>query len=288
MKAKFNNTINYTKFILKRELVSSAIWLLILLTLTIVVAFAFGNMFAGSREDLIGMAETMENPAMIAMVGPVYGIDEVCIQECQERFPDEIYQICVAPNPMQSGETEFCFNQEFLECRVPCYDDYNESVMYAQMMIVFIVITVAIMNIFLVINHTRKDEENGRIELIRSLPVGRLSNLKGTMIVALTVNLLLSFIITIGLYLTGMDGINLSGSLLYGVSLGVSGLLFAAIAAVFAQVASTSRGALSYSFIVLGVLYLLRGIGDVSGSVLSYISPLGLILKTEIFYSNNC
>jgi len=289
MRAKFNNTINYAKFIFKREIFSSVIWLFIILSLTVVVAFAFSNMFGGSRDDMIGMAETMKNPAMVAMVGPVYGIDNECIQECHNIFPDEIYQICPGDElAVALGlELDICINPQFLECRIPCYDEYNDSVMYAQMMLVFIVITVAIMNIFLVVNHTRKDEENGRIELIRSLPVGRLSNLKATMIIALIVNLTLTVIITFGLYLTGMDGMSLSGSFLYGSSLGVSGLLFASIAALFAQVASTSRGALSYSFITLGVLYLLRGVGDVSLELLSYISPLGLILRTEIFYTDN-
>ena len=239
MRAKFNNTINYAKFIFKRELLSSSIWLFILLALTILVATAFVGMFP-NHEELLGMAETLKNPAMVAMVGPVYGIES-----------------------------------------------YNESIMYAQMMLLFVVITVAVMNIFLVINNTRKDEENGRIELIRSLPVGRLSNLKGTMIVVVIVNLLLTILTTIALYASNMDGISLAGSFLYGAALGVSGLLFASIAAVFAQLASTSRGGLSYSFIALGVLYLIRAIGDVSSEVLSYISPLGLILRTEIFYNNN-
>jgi len=84
-----------------------------------------------------------------------------------------------------------------------------------------------------------------------------------------------------------MEGITLNGSLLYGFAVGVSGFLFAAIAAVFSQIASNSKGAISFSFMTLGILYLVRAIGDVGTEVLSYISPLGLILRTEIFFSNN-
>ena len=37
----------------------------------------------------------------------------------------------------------------------------------------------------------------------------------------------------------------------------------------------------------LGVLYLVRGAGDVAENVLSYISPLGLILRTAPYAYNN-
>jgi len=114
---QFNNSLQLAKFILKKERISSVAWLLILLFITVFVAIAFANVF-GAAEEMAGIAETMQNPAMVAMVGPVYGLEK-----------------------------------------------YNLGIMYAQMMLLFIAITVAAMNIFLVVNHTRKDEEAGRIEL---------------------------------------------------------------------------------------------------------------------------
>ena len=239
MRAKFYNSFQYAKFILRREVLTSGVWLLILLALTVFVALAFGTMFE-SPEELLGMAITMTNPAMVAMVGPVFGLDV-----------------------------------------------YNESIMYVQMMLLLVAISVGIMNIFMVVKHTRKDEEDGRLEVIRSLPVGSLSNLAATLAIVLKVNFGLSLVIGMGLFVTNMAGMTLAGALLYGFSLGAIGLLFSAIAALFAQVASTSRGALSYSFIALGIMYLVRAIGDVSVEALSLISPLGLVLRTKVFYENN-
>ena len=110
-------------------------------------------------------------------------------------------------------------------------------------MILFTAIAIGIMNIFLVIRNTRKDEDEGRIEVVRSLPVGRLSNLSATLIVCLKINLLFALIIGFGLSLLGIEYMDLTGSLLYGVSLGAIGLFFGATSALFAQIAGTAKGA---------------------------------------------
>ena len=55
-------------------------------------------------------------------------------------------------------------------------DNYTVGAMYNNTILLWVMIVVAVMNIFLVIRHTRRDEERGRQELIRSLPTGRLAN----------------------------------------------------------------------------------------------------------------
>ena len=82
------------------------------------------------------------------------------------------------------------------------------------------------MSILLVARHTRADEEDGRIELIRSLPTGRLSNLHATMLVLFGMNLLLALIIGFGLYALGIESMDLEGSLLYGAALRGNGNVF--------------------------------------------------------------
>jgi len=238
MTERFNNTLNITKHIFKREWKTALVWLVILIGITIAVAAVFSDLY-GTPEERLGMAETMSNPAMVAMVGPAYGLD-----------------------------------------------NYTQGVMYAQMMILFSILAVATMNIFLVVKHTRKDEESGRLEVIKSLPVGRASDLLATMIVCIGINLVLALITGFGLYFLNIETMDLGGSLLYGASLGISGILFGGIAALFAQIASTSRGAIGYSVVFLGVMYMIRAIGDVGENILSYISPLGIVMKTEIYYAN--
>ena len=65
-----------------------------------------------------------------------------------------------------------------------------------------------------------------------------------------------------------------------------AGLLFAAVAMLFSQLCSTSRGAMGGSFLTLGVLYMLAAVGNVQGGALSFISPLGIVFKSLPFAGN--
>ncbi|WP_078381837.1 ABC transporter permease [Sutcliffiella halmapala] len=165
-------------------------------------------------------------------------------------------------------------------------DYYTEGAMMAHQMLLFTAIVVAIMSILLVTRHTRGDEEEGRIELIRSFPVGRLSNLTSTVLVLFGVNVLLALISGFGLYSLGIESMDLNGSLLYGAGLGATGIFFTAITALFAQLSENTRGTIGYSFTVLVGAYLLRAVGDVSNETLSWFSPLGWIVGTEVYVNN--
>lgn len=232
------NCLRLVRFILRRERIMSVIWLVSLIGITVMVAIAFQEMYA-TDADRLGMAMTMENPAMIAMCGPVYGIR-----------------------------------------------DYHIGAMMGNEMLLFTILAVAIMNIFLVVRHTRRDEERGRIEVIRSLPVGRLSNLSATMLVSVLVNGALALLTGISLAVLGIESLDWNGSMLYGAALGVCGLFFAALTALFAQLSSNARGATGLSFGALGILYMLRAVGDISNETLARISPLGLILRVQVYVKN--
>ncbi len=232
------NCLRLVRLILRRERMMSVIWLLSLIGITAVVGVAFQEMYS-SDADRIGMAMTMENPAMIAMCGPVYGAA-----------------------------------------------DYHVGAMMGNEMFLFTILAVAIMNVFLIVRHTRRDEERGRIEVIRSLPVGRLSNLSAAMIVALLINGALAILTGVSLGALGIESMDWGGSMLYGVAIGVSGLFFAALTALFAQLSSSGRTTTSISISMLLILYMLRAIGDISNETLARISPLGLILRSEVYVNN--
>ncbi|GAE37240.1 ABC transporter permease [Halalkalibacter akibai] len=165
-------------------------------------------------------------------------------------------------------------------------DHYIEGPMMAHQMLLFTAIVVAIMSILLVARHTRLDEEEGRVELIRALPVGRLSNISATLSVMFALNIVIAFAIGFGLTSLGIESIDLVGSLLYGAAIGSIGMYFAAVTGMFAQLSDSSRGTIGYSFTVLGVFYIVRAIGDVGHEPLSWLSPLGLILRTEVYVNN--
>jgi ABC-2 type transport system permease protein len=165
-------------------------------------------------------------------------------------------------------------------------DHYTTGAMMAHQMLLFTAITVAIMSILLVARHTRADEEAGMIEMIRSLPAGRLSNLSSALLVMVAVHLVLAAATGLGLAALGIESMDLEGSLLYGAALAAAGIFFTAVTALFAQQSENSRGTIGLSFAVLGISYLLRAIGDVSSGTLSWFSPLGWVLGTEVYVNN--
>lgn len=165
-------------------------------------------------------------------------------------------------------------------------ENYTVGAMTAHEMLLFTAIAVGLMSILLVGRHTRADEEEGRIELIRSLPVGRLAYLNATLIVYVITNVLLALITGLGLFALRIESMGLEGSLLYGAILGATGIFFASLTALFAQITESSRGTLGFSIAFLLIAYLARAIGDVNNEALSWVSPLGWVTKTEVYSSN--
>ena len=164
---------------------------------------------------------------------------------------------------------------------------FSAGAMYSGFMLIWVIIAVALMNIFFVVRHTRADEERGRAEVVRSLPVGRLANLNATMISAVLVNALLALLTGAGIALTGVEGMGWGGSMLYGTVVGAAGLAFAAIAALFCQLSSSPSGASAMSGIALGVFYMVRAAGDAADNdLIACLSPLGLATRSQVYVGN--
>ena len=141
---------------------------------------------------------------------------------------------------------------------------------------VWAAIFAALMSIFLVVRHTRADEEAGRLELVGSAAVGRLAALTAGLLVALAANVVLAVLLVVVLVVLGLP---VAGSVAFALAITTCGLAFAAIAALTAQLAAGARAARGIAIGVLGAAYLLRAVGDASGdggvSWLTWLSPLG-------------
>ena len=142
----------------------------------------------------------------------------------------------------------------------------------------------ALMTIFIVIRHTRGDEEAGRLELVGSTVVGRQAALTAGLLTAVTANVAIFALLCLALPATGLP---VSGSVLFAAAIGASGLAFTGIAAVAAQLAAGVRGARGICLGVLGAAFMLRAIGDSAGpsgpSWLTWTSPLGWVELTGPF-----
>jgi ABC-2 type transport system permease protein len=134
---------------------------------------------------------------------------------------------------------------------------------------------IGLMNIIVVVRHTRAEEEAGRLELLGAGAVGRYAPLTAGLVLALGADLVVGLVVGVGLVLVGQPA---GGSFVLGLALAVVGAAFAGVAAITAQLAETSRAATGLASTVLGLAYLLRAIGD-SGSSgdswLSWVSPIG-------------
>ena len=152
---------------------------------------------------------------------------------------------------------------------------------------VWAAIFAALMSVFLVVRHTRADEEAGRLELVGSAAVGRLAALTAGLLVALAANVVLAVLLVVVLVVLGLP---VAGSVAFALAITTCGVAFAAIAALAAQLAAGARAARGIAIGVLGAAYLLRAVGDASGaggvSWLTWLSPLGWTELTRPYTSD--
>jgi polyether ionophore transport system permease protein len=149
---------------------------------------------------------------------------------------------------------------------------------FASLLVLF-----GLMSTFAIVRHTRQNEETGRSELIGAGVVGRHAGLTAALAVTVGAN------IVAGLALTGTllsAKLPAGGSLAFGAACAVTGIGFAGVAAVAAQLFQSSRAANACAATAVGVAYLVRGIGDALGERapdgiqvtshwLAWLSPLG-------------
>jgi ABC-2 type transport system permease protein len=137
-------------------------------------------------------------------------------------------------------------------------------------------IFVAVLAIFLVVRHTRAEEEAGRLELVGSGAVGRYAPLTAALSVAIGTYLALGVLTGFGLVAAGLPT---NGSFAFGFAWAGVGIAFAAIAAVAAQLTTAARAATGIAVAALGVVYVLRAVGDTAEpggpGWLTWLSPVG-------------
>ncbi len=137
-----------------------------------------------------------------------------------------------------------------------------------------------LMGISLVARATRREEEAGRLDLLLAGRIGRTAPLLAATVVTLGALAAAAAALALGLLSVGVAP---AGALLYAVSLGALGLVFAGVAALAAQVVGQPRGIYVLGLSVLVAAYLLRGIGDVLDSPVTWLSPLGWAEKVRAF-----
>ncbi|HEU5160067.1 MAG TPA: ABC transporter permease [Streptosporangiaceae bacterium] len=144
----------------------------------------------------------------------------------------------------------------------------------------FGLVLVALMAIFMIGRETRLEEETGRAEFIRAMAVGRHASAAAALIVVSGMSAAVGALETLSLLSLDVPA---EGSVLFGVSSFVLGLVFAGVALVAAQLTENTRVALGGAGAVVGAAYVLRAAGDIGDGNLTWLSPIGWAQKTRPF-----
>lgn len=154
----------------------------------------------------------------------------------------------------------------------------------------FIPIVIGLFSLLTVIRHTRTEEDSGRRELVASTVVGRHAGLAAAVVTTVIANLLLGAILAVSMVAGGQPA---AGSVAFGAQFAVAGWVFTGVAAVAAQLTSGAGSARGIAITTLGVAYVLRVVGDISGigagtlSWLSWLSPIAWAQRIDPYGDAN-
>ncbi|MFK0218780.1 ABC transporter permease [Streptomyces vinaceus] len=139
-----------------------------------------------------------------------------------------------------------------------------------------------VMSLVIVVRHTREEEETGRQEMLSAAMVGRRAPLTAALLAALVANGLAALLVT-----AGLAGRGAGGAAALGLGIGATGMLFAALAAIAAQLTESARLAKGLAGALIGAAFVLRAAGDAGSaggaSAMTWVSPLGWLEHARAF-----
>lgn len=237
--ATFAGTATLLRFNLRRDRIRMPIWVLALGLVMASAPSTYVSIYPTAEDRATQAAVIGANPAMKAMTGPGFGID-----------------------------------------------NYTYGAMMANEYLGFMLIFVGLMAAFIVVRHTRAEEESGRAELVRASVVGRYAHLGAALLTAAIASLALGLVVGLGMGAAGVESVDWAGSLLFGAAFTVTGFVFAGVAAITAQVSPFGRSASGLAGAAIGIAYTLRALGDTADNGLTWLSPIGWMQQTRVFVDN--
>jgi len=238
-KQYFYNVWKMVIFTFKKDKFKIVAWVLALILFDMYALPYLDEMYP-TQEARDSFLTVLQNPAMIAMFGTGYGLD-----------------------------------------------NYTYGAFYAHMMYVWLGLFNGIMAIMIVSKHLRAEEEEGRYEMIRSLPVGRNASLLASMIVMIITFTLFAGIKIISYQIVSVDSITLIGTINFSIGLALIGLFFSMLTAVIAQLFQSNRNVMGVSFAALIGFYLLFSIGILSSDIILWLSPFQWMIHSQAFVNNS-
>ncbi len=168
----------------------------------------------------------------------------------------------------------------------PKVSTYNAAIIFAGVMVVFMIILQALWVMPLMIRDTRGQEESGLLEMVRARDVGRTADITAAIWELLLVSFVMAAAYFASLIAVNMDGTDMTGDLLFAIAMLIANLVFGSLALLFAQLANNTRIASMLSYMVLAAAYLIRLVTDLNHQQLTWLSPIGWFEKVD-FYTKN-
>ncbi|WP_410607245.1 ABC transporter permease [Amycolatopsis sp. lyj-109] len=245
------------------------------------------------------MTATLERPAVAAPAHELAGtwhLTRLALRRDRVILPIWIVLLSVVPASSVKTFTQFYptvadrlalqaganANPSYALLYGPPFDLTSAGGFIAWRMCGFLALLTGLMVVFTVTRHTRAEEDTGRAELLASAVVGRYAALTASLLVAGGASVLTGLVQAVTLIGAGLPA---AGSLAFGASEALGGLVFTAVAAVAVQLAEYSRTANGIGTAVVGAAFLLRGAGDstVDARWLSWLSPIGWVQQVRAF-----
>ncbi|WP_232847838.1 ABC transporter permease [Occultella kanbiaonis] len=226
--------------------------------------------------DLLRLALRRDRVRILIWFVAIVGTVAATVPALEVAYPDEAARqarAALLTNPSAVMMTGPAFGLE----------DYTLGAMVANELSLSLFVAVAVMSILLTVRHTRSEEESGRTELLRGLPVGHYAPATAALVHVAAVNAVIGAGTALALLGSGLAA---ASSLAMGLATAVTGLVFGAVASVTTQVTAHARAATGMAMVVLAAAFLARGVGDVidaQGSWLSWLSPLAWAQQTRLF-----
>lgn len=139
-------------------------------------------------------------------------------------------------------------------------------------------VMIALMALLMTGRLTRGEEEAGRLELIRSLPIGRHAPFAAASIVVSAMCVAVGVLVGCAFLAIGLP---VAGSISFALAFTLLGLVFVGVTLVAAQIAEGVRATYGMAGAVLAMSYLVRAVGDMNDGTLSWFSPIGWVQKAR-------
>lgn len=136
----------------------------------------------------------------------------------------------------------------------------------------FAVVVLGLLGVLTVARHVRAAEEDGRAELTGAAPVGRAAGTASALAVAAGAQLTAALLVGAGL---AAQGLPVAGSVAFGLATAAGGWVFTGLTGVLAQLSRSARLVSAVGSAALAAAFVVRAVGDLTGSSWSQASPIG-------------